>query len=284
MLLNPEHREYVLAGGSLAESFTQSLSTELDVELAEIQFGLQHLKAVTDKDIDTLLTLQTLQSKDTHLVSELVTLEKIQQHFQWHNECVIIPQANAMLIRAKMEQGYSYQQAKNWPFDTNDLELAIEKIKQEGKYFFPRPTYPEGLGEISCADTPKYAVLSQKFEENLKTEKLGMNKTQLLKSIGKDNGSWRSIAQNVLDYLELMQRVRQIDNVYYHMDHAPPIYETAFHRRVYESLGHGPLTITSIVQQVGYDNASGRKKVRKILTLLSNEGLIDQQGQRWTLA
>ena len=284
MLLNPEHREYVLGGGSLAESFTQSLSSELDVELAEVQFGLQHLKAVAEKDIDTLLTLQTLQSKDTHLVSELVTLEKIQQHFHWHNECVIMPQANAMLIRAKMEQGYSYEQAKKWPFETKDLELAIQKIKQEGKYFFPRPTYPEGLGEISMSDTPKYAVLSQKFEETLKSEKLGMNKTQLLKSIGKDNGSWRSIAQDVLDYLELMQRVRQIDNVYYHLDHAPPIYETAFHRRVYESLGHGPLTITSIVQQVGYDNASGRKKVRKILTLLFNEGLIDKQGQRWTLA
>ena len=58
--------------------------------------------------------------------------------------------------------------------------------------------------------------------------------------------------------------------------------ETDFTRQVFECLYANALTINGIVKLIGYDNAYGRKKVRRTLDFLEAEGLVENNGYRWS--
>jgi hypothetical protein len=115
----------------------------------------------------------------------------------------------------------------------------------------------------------------------------GLSKTGLLKLLGKDNPSWRSDAEDVLTYLNTVQKIRSVGKIYYHIEDAPQIYETDMHRRVYEAVLDGNKSVSAIAKAISYDNSRGRKRVAVILDMLSQENLLQSNDnntyQRWSI-
>lgn len=115
----------------------------------------------------------------------------------------------------------------------------------------------------------------------LKDHPKGLTKSQIL-SITRRNGTYRAMRDEILLYLQSRRLVRAINNRYVHTQNLSRVLETDFHRRVYECLAEKPLSITGIVTLtdehgrpvVGYNNASGRRKVKQVLDLLWREGLV----------
>ena len=88
----------------------------------------------------------------------------------------------------------------------------------------------------------------------------------------------------ILIYLQAKNKVRKIGNKFIHITNTGKILETSFHRKIYESLAQGPQSVNAIVTKrdeqgnllVGYNNATGRSKVKQVLTLLWREGMISR--------
>ena len=187
------------------------------------------------------------------------------QYIDWHNEMVLLPQAKALVVRAKMENGLSYNQAKD-SINEEELRSVMQMLISKKRCFFPRPE------NVEKKDKKESLLLTE--IENLLEQKSPLNKTQILTILGKDNKSYRDTANNVLYYLCFTQRARKVNDKYYHISKAPTIYETDIHRRVYEALCDGKSSVSAIAKHISYDNTRGRKRVKTILNLLEVEGLI----------
>lgn len=111
-----------------------------------------------------------------------------------------------------------------------------------------------------------------------------LTKTEILKAIRKDKGEWRATANEVLTYLAAKGTITKVGSRYHHQNHRPRMVETDFTRKVFECLYADSLTINGIVKAIGYDNSYGRRKVRKTLEFLESEGLIENNGYRWSQA
>ena len=195
----------------------------------------------------------------------MAEVDNSRQYIDWHNEMVLMPQAKALVVRAKMENGMSYQMAQD-SIDESELRTIMQMLISKKRCFFPRP-------ETVNTDDKKESLLLTEIE-NLLQQKSPLNKTQILTILGKDNQSYRDTANNVLYYLCFTQRARKVNDNYYHITKAPTIYETDIHRRVYEALCDGKSSVSAIAKYISYDNTRGRKRVKSILSLLESEGLI----------
>ena len=128
---------------------------------------------------------------------------------------------------------------------------------------------------IQTGDRNKYNILMKQIVDLLKQSPNGITKTEILTNL-KKNGSWRQLRNDVLDYLEVTNKVRKVGTKYYHISNAGKVLETEFHRRVFESLSSGDKSLNKIMQVVGYNNQTGRRKVKSVLHLLWREGLVSK--------
>lgn len=246
--------------------FIEEVSKEVDLSTDEINGYLNMVLAATNQDLDALLNMVTIGGIQEGEIREMAKADNSRQFIDWHNEMVLLPQAKALVVRAKMESGISYEQAKN-NIEEDELRTIMQMLLQKERSFFPRPT------NDTDSEDRKQSLLLTEIETLLK-QKSPLNKTQILTILGKDNKLYRDSANNVLYYLCFTQRARKVNDKYYHISKAPTIYETDIHRRVYEALCDGKSSIGAIAKHISYDNTRGRKRVKTILNLLESEGLI----------
>tara|TARA_R110001592_G_scaffold194304_1_gene441784 strand:+ start:309 stop:1181 length:873 start_codon:yes stop_codon:yes gene_type:complete len=245
--------------------FVEEVSKELDLSPDEVTSYLSVVVAASNQDLDTLLNIVGIGGVQEEGIREMAEVDHGRQYIDWHNEMVLMPQAKALVVRAKMESGMSYNVAKH-NIDEEELRSVMQMLISKKRCFFPRP-------ESNNADDKKDSLLLTEIE-NLLHQKSPLNKTQILTILGKDNKSYRDAANNVLYYLCFTQRARKVNDNYYHISKAPTIYETDIHRRVYEALCDGKSSVSAIAKSISYDNTRGRKRVKTILSLLESEGLI----------
>ncbi len=245
--------------------FVEEVSKELDLSPDEITGYLSVVIAATNQDLDALLNMVSIGGVQEEGIRQMADADNSRQYIDWHNEMVLLPQAKALVVRAKMENGLTYVAAKD-SIDENELRSVMQMLISKQRCFFPRP-------ENNDSEDKKESLLLTEIE-NLLEQKSPLNKTQILTILGKDNQSYRDTANNVLYYLCFTQRARKINEKYYHISHAPTIYETDIHRRVYEALCDGKSSVSAIAKHISYDNTRGRKRVKTILSLLESEGLI----------
>ncbi len=246
--------------------FIEECSKELDLSPEELNGYLDIVIAASNQDLDSLLNLVSIGGLQEEDIREMAKVDNSRQFIDWHNEMVLLPQAKALVVRAKMENGVTYAQAKE-NIQEEELRSVMQMLLQKERSFFPRPT---NEGE---AEDRKQSLLLTEIE-NLLEQKSPLNKTQILTILGKDNQHYRDSANNVLYYLCFTQRARKVNDKYYHITKAPTIYETDIHRRVYEALCDGKSSVSAIAKHISYDNTRGRKRVKTILNLLESEGLI----------
>ena len=276
--LDSGHRVEVGQPTALRNLFLTEMSKELNILSEEAEAYLNMVVAADNHDVSTLIEMMGL---DNDSIRHLSGVERERQFVDWHNEMVLLPQAQSLIIRGRMEKGMSYHEAKTLNIDSDELRRTMHTIISKQIYFFPRP-------EIDTQEEDKKsALLITDIPQTLLSNPNGLSKTKLLKVMSKDNPSWRDKANEVLDYLTLTQKIRLVGNKYYHITQAPKIYETEIHRRVYEAVLDGNKSITSIAKAIKYDNSRGRKRVQTILNLLEQENLIQSNDnntyQRWSI-
>lgn len=270
------HRQEVSQPSVLRNAFLKEMASELNLETEVVETYLNMVVAADNQDVTALIEMMGLNSDSLHHLSGL---ERQRQFVDWHNEMVLLPQAESLIIRSRMEQGMSYQEAKSKDIDSEDLRRTMHSLISRNTFFYPRPEL-----EIDENDK-KTSLLIKDIPVLLKQGSL--SKTQILKNMGKDNPSWRGLADDVLEYLLITQKIRQVGNQYYHIESAPKIYETDIHRRVYEAVLDGKQSISSIAKAINYDNTRGRKRVEAILVLLQRENLVQLNDnntyQKWSI-
>lgn len=259
--------------------FVDEISQDLDISSDEVSSYLSVVIAATNQDIDSLLHMVGIGGIQEEGIRQMAEADNSRQYIDWHNEMVLMPQAKALVVRAKMESGLSYANAKD-SIDESELRTIMQMLISKKRCFFPRP-------ETVNPEDKKDSLLLTEIE-NLLEQKSPLNRTQILSILGKDNQSYRDTANNVLYYLCFTQRARKINDKYYHISKAPSIYETDIHRRVYEALCDGNSSVSSIAKHISYDNTRGRKRVKSILGLLESEGLIrpnntNKRYQEWLI-
>ncbi len=245
--------------------FIEEVSKELDMSPDEIGGYLSIVVAASNQDLDSLLEMVSIGGVQEEGIRQMAEADNNRQYIDWHNEMVLLPQAKALVVRAKMENGLSYTQAKD-SINEEELRSVMQMLISKKRCFFPRPE------NVEKKDKKESLLLTE--IENLLEQKSPLNKTQILTILGKDNQSYRDTANNVLYYLCFTQRARKVNDKYYHISKAPTIYETDIHRRVYEALCDGKSSVSAIAKHISYDNTRGRKRVKTILNLLEVEGLI----------
>ena len=245
--------------------FIEEVSKELDMSPDEIGGYLSIVVAASNQDLDSLLEMVSIGGVQEEGIRQMAEADNNRQYIDWHNEMVLLPQAKALVVRAKMENGLSYNQAKD-SINEEELRSVMQMLISKKRCFFPRPE------NVEKKDKKESLLLTE--IENLLEQKSPLNKTQILTILGKDNKSYRDTANNVLYYLCFTQRARKVNDKYYHISKAPTIYETDIHRRVYEALCDGKSSVSAIAKHISYDNTRGRKRVKSILNLLEVEGLI----------
>lgn len=259
--------------------FIEEVSKEVDISNNEIDGYLDIVIAATTQDLDALIRHASIGGTSEEDIRDMAEIDKGGQFTDWHNEMVLLPQAKALVVRARMEQGVAYQTAKS-AITEEELRSVMQMLLQKNRCFFPRPE--------NGTDMDKSASILLRQIEGLLMEVSPLTKSQILQRLGKDNGTYRDAANSVLYYLCFLQRIRKVDQKYYHITKAPTIYETDIHRRVYEALCHGYQSITAIAKNIQYDNNRGRKRVKTILTLLQSEGLVqvtdNKQYQQWIIS
>jgi hypothetical protein len=279
LLLSSGHRHEVAGASVLRNVFLGDISKELNILNEEAEAYLNMVIAADNHDVTALIEMMGI---DTESIGHLSGLDRQRQFVDWHNEMVLLPQAESLMIRSRMEQGMSYHEAKSKKIEADDLRRTMHTLISKKMFFFPRP-------DISPADEDdkKRSVLLIDIPEMLSNHSKGLSKTGLLKLLGKDNPSWRSDAEDVLTYLNTIQKVRLIGNTYYHIEDAPQIYETDIHRRVYEAVLSGKKSVSAIAKEISYDNSRGRKRVSIILEMLEQENLLQSNDnntyQRWSI-
>ena len=278
LLLSSGHRNEVALASVLRNVFLGDISKELNILNDESEAYLNMVIAADNHDVTALIEMMGI---DTESIGHLSGLDRQRQFVDWHNEMVLLPQAESLMIRSRMEQGMSYHQAKTKKIEADDLRRTMHTLISKKMFFFPRPEIDPD------EDDKKRSVLLRDIPEMLSNHSKGLSKTGLLKLLGKDNPYWRSDAEEVLTYLSTIQKVRLIGNIYYHIEDAPQIYETDIHRRVYEAVLSGSKSISAIAKAISYDNSRGRKRVATILEMLEQENLLQSNDnntyQRWSI-
>lgn len=158
----------------------------------------------------------------------------------------------------------------------NREERNIEKIVRSKK----RDNFHIDRG-VSFREREKRAILRMAIGKVVR-ESQGVSKTQILRSLKKDNGSWRGRAQDALDELEAQNFIIKVGSKYYNQGDLL-VRENTYHRKVYDIIvNEGPVSKSKILQLLKYRNPNGLKKLLPVLEMMKEEDLIeDIRGIKW---
>jgi virulence-associated protein VapD len=237
---------------------------------------VEKISAIKNGYIEEAVALLEAEQKVIETISQA---EQAAQQAQWHKEMVLEPLAKAQIVQDRLKLGTPLEEAQIQPFSDAQIRVAMLKVQQNFELQQAQAHLePPRLGTDR---RNKYNVFIVQIIDTLKLAPEGLTKTEILKSI-KKNSTWRQMRDDILNYLEVKGRVRKIGTRYIYESNTNRILETTFHRKIYESLADGAKTVNAIVTLkeangqyvVGYNNTTGRKKVKDVLTLLWREGLI----------
>lgn len=128
----------------------------------------------------------------------------------------------------------------------------------------------------------KKAVVLDDVIEVLEVAEKGLAKTEILRQLKKDNGTWRHITQEVLNYLLMKGTIVKVGCRYY-LSEGLLKREASFHKRVYDVISENVTVSKSfILNRLRYRNPSGNSKLNEALSLMKEEGFIEEPIEgRW---
>lgn len=199
-------------------------------------------------------------------------------------------QLNSMLSSPAIREGFAEDTAEELGISAEAILSYLETIapKQERRVLQP-PTHKKkkamsvqiwDLGE-SYKKRERKGILMNRIYEVLESSEGGETMTGILLSMGKNNGHWRPIAKNILNYMHSKGDVVKVGSQYY-LRKSNIHRESEFHRIVFkEVLANGPISTSSILINIGYRNPKGYAKIRPVLDMMVEEGFIRHENKRW---
>ena len=280
-------KSLILEDTPFRKKFVDDVCIKFNLTAAIVIHEVEKIAAIKNGHIEEAVALLEAEQE---VIEKITQAEKSAQQAQWHREMVLEPLAKAQIVQDRLKLGTPLEQAQQDSISEAQMREAMLKVQenfslQQAQAHLEPP-------EMGTKDRSKYNVLIVEITELLKATPQGLTKTEILKKI-KKNGTWRQMRDDILNYLEVKGRVRKIGTRYIYETNSIRVLETTFHRRIYESLAEGAKTINGIVTLkdaqgqyvVGYNNTTGRKKVKDVLTLLWREGLITRTSEgSWVIS
>lgn len=177
-----------------------------------------------------------------------------------------------------LEHGFDKTELKKYLLELKPTNNSAEEIEIPLKISKPAPQWDKGE---SFVVKHKKATLMNEVLDVL-NEYNGLSKSAILLKIGKDNVSWRTMFDDIIEYMIARDSVKKISTKYYISNNS--IYrECDFHRKLYSLLYAGPKTTTSLMKSLNYNNPKGRSKVLQALNMMVNEKIVQRESKYWVL-
>ncbi len=186
-----------------------------------------------------------------------------------------------------MKEAFLSDMSEDYGFSIEELELELShlivaspQIDKEVKLVVAEPVPVWNLGGNFKTQEKKAQLLAD-IKQSLQYE--GKSKTQILKSLNKDNPSWRLVCDEVLEYMVAKKILIKLATKY-HIYANQTLRETSFHRLIYQNLCESPKTTSALLKAIGYNNPKGRKKLIQALQIMVKERFVIVEGKQWKLA
>lgn len=183
---------------------------------------------------------------------------------------------NAFIDDVVQEHGFDKQQVIR-ELSTRVSIVEQKDVKIEMKVIKPAPVWDEGN---DFKTKQKKAKIMNEILDSLRLG--GKSMTNLLKSINKDNTTWRDLAKEVINYMVARESIVKVGSKYY-ISIDKQHRENDFHRKIYSMLCAKPQTLTSLLIGVNYNNPKGKKKVLQVLEILQSERFVSKLGKQYIL-
>lgn len=273
--LNSAHQQAVLQAPVLQNRWVSKVAQEFGLSEEVVRQELEKISAIRNGEVEELVQKAELE------VEAMARAKAAEDEARKLAEQNLIQQklAEVAIIKNRLAQGMSIEQAESQPFSAEELAQASPDVAQD--YALAQASIELDEPKIGTKQRKTYTRFMTEIVSALKTHPQGLTKSQIL-SETKRSGMYRKMRDEILLYLQSRRLVKQLNNKFIHTQNLGRVLETDFHRKVYESLADGPLSITGVVTLkdaqgkavVGYNNATGRRKVKQVLDLLWREGLV----------
>jgi len=272
--LTSVHQQAVLDAPIMQNRWVEKVATQFDLEEIVVRQELERIAAIRSGEIEELVSIAEQEAKTIERL-KAAEAEALAQEKQ---RLIQRKLAEVAVIQERLANGVSPEDASRMPISESELLSAIPAVVEDYTLAQAMEIEEPSFG---TRERQTYTKFMTDIVSALKDHPQGLSKTQIL-SVTRRNGTYRAMRDEILLYLQNRRLVRAINNRYVHTQNLSRVLETDFHRRVYECLAEKPLSITGIVTLtdergrpvVGYNNASGRRKVKQVLDLLWREGLV----------
>jgi len=280
-------RNLILANTPFRERFVQEVSTQHGISATVVLHELEKIEAIQSGKLEEAVALLESEQKTIEKIGEA---ERNAQNEEWHKEMVLLPLAKAQIVQEYIEGGMTLAQAQAQEISQAQIDEAIHRM--QGNFLITQAQEVVEPPKIGTEERTKYHIMLNEIVSVLKTQTKGITKTSLLQAI-KRNSTHRQMRDEILNYLEVKGRVKKVGTRYFHNTNLNKALETTFHRKIYESLITGPKSVNAIVSEkdgegnyvVGYNNSTGRKKVKDVLMLLWREGMVSRTSNgNWVIS
>jgi len=279
--LTAVHQQAVLDVPIMQNRWVAKVATQFDLDESEVKQELERISAIRSGEIEELVSMAEREAKTIERLqaAEAAALAKEKQRL------IQRKLAEVAVLQERLANGVHPDEASQMPITESELISAIPTVVEDYTLAQAMEIDEPSFG---TRERQTYTKFMTDIVSALKSNPQGLNKSQIL-SVTRRNGTYRAMRDEILLYLQNRRLVRAVNNRYIHTQNLSRVLETDFHRRVYECLAEKPLSITGIVTLtdeqgrpiVGYNNSSGRRKVKQVLDLLWREGMVrrNTQGQ-----
>ena len=276
--LSERQKSLIISNKNMFRAFCEDISYEQDIEIEDVITEVNdYLKDTLDNTVFTEPRSAKINTK------ELSYLEMNRQYNIWHKDMVVEPLIKALLFKKYISKGYTIEEVECFQFDDSELKEVRENIKNiTDNYELRKPQVISWESGGDRKNRKKKADLYIEILNLLDDVKDGMSKTAILRVLKKDNGSWRKVSNEVIDYLLSKNIVIKINKKYYLSKNVSQR-ETPYHRKVYESLSDEPKSATKILKEIGYNNKKGRERLLKVLDVMKQYDYVEKVGTKWSV-
>ena len=281
--LSESQRTLVLNTPSLLDAFCAEASENLGVDTEIVKAHLSKLGAMVKGEVERVVRLS--ESYGAVKDKSMRMIERQNDRDLWYEQFVLEPLSIAYAVRDLMNEGMDYDsastmvQAKEFSADLDSIKQRLSRSPDLSSIVV-KPRVVRWDDGSTQAQREKKAQMYHEVLSILKATQVKMTKTQILRELGKDNSSWRKVCSEVLEYMVSREIIVSVGNKFIHGKNYHEREQT-YHRTVYEMLCDSPMTQTSILKKIGYQNTKGRAKLKKALELMMVEGLVDTDGKKW---
>lgn len=276
--LSADDQEMLMENSVMRDMFSETWAQEFNLPVVEVLSTITAIMAKVSGNLEEVFSSKVVVAKKP-------VQKTYYELMDWHDKEIVEPLALAFWRKSLVESGLTYSQAQLQNPVSTDLDIYRRQVMhmiKNSPMSAPKP--PELIYGLSTKAQERRARLLRSFTRVLGQVPDGMSKTQLLHKLSKDNGSWRGIADEVLDYMLQTGKAVKVGTIYYSTNHAPLERENSYHRLVYEYLSaNGACSVTTLLNHMGYNNSKGRKKIRQILHQLYEEGYVVPKGRKWEI-